>query len=375
MASQELRAVLWVCLAVGCGGSKGESEEGSSGGGAESTASGGASETSGTSDTPTTEGGESTTGSSESATGTSVTSSGPGETGSSDGGETTAGTTGAPVDPPGSLEDIVDGELEQISSGHMFTEGPAWSVAGGFLLFSDIPANTIFKWQEGGAATSYIQPSGNSNGLEYDGAGKLFAARHGSRSVVQLEPAEAVVADVFDGKKLNSPNDLIIRSDGTIYFTDPPYGINPNQQEQEHQGLYRVDPGGVIWLLASDFDRPNGVALSPDESKLYVADTAGEHVRVFAVDPNGDAHGGEVFIDLKSDLPGDPDGMAVDEFGDLYVSGGGGVRVVTPDGALLGTIEVPEVVTNCAFGDADGKALFLTAQSKVYRIRLKVKGM
>jgi gluconolactonase len=321
-------------------------------------------DTSGTTDAPT--------------TGTSATTDDPTTgttTGTSDTTEGSSTTTGA-IDPPMTLDDIVDGELEIIADGHMFTEGPIWSPEG-FLLYSDIPADTIFRWAEGEQPTAFIMPSGNSNGLGFDAMGRLLAAEHGgrriSRRVVGEAGAETVVGE-FEGQTLNSPNDLAIRSDGTIYFTDPPYGIQPNQQELNFQGVFRVDPQGQISLVADDFDRPNGIVLSPDEGLLYVADTNAEHVRVFTVEPDGDAVGGEVFVDLQSDLQGNPDGMAMDVFGDLYVSGGGGVRVVSPDGVVLGTIEVPESVTNCKFGDPDGKALFITAQARVYRLRLKVEG-
>lgn len=296
------------------------------------------------------------------------------DTSTSDGTTTTDTTTGA-VDPPASLEDIVDGELEMIADGHMFTEGPVWSPEG-FLLYSDIPANTIFKWAEGGASEPFITPSGNSNGLEFDAMGRLLAAEHGGRRISRRvigEDAQSVV-DNYEGKKLNSPNDLIVRSDGTIYFTDPPYGIQPNQEELGFNGLFRIDPQGQLSLISDDFDRPNGIVLSPDESTLYVADTQNEHVRKFAVAADGVPSGGEVFIDLTSDLQGNPDGMAIDVFGDLFVTGGGGVRVVTPAGELLGTIMVPEQATNCTFGGADGLSLFITAQARVYRIGLKVKG-
>ena len=183
--------------------------------------------------------------------------------------DTTTGATTDPVDPPASLEDVVDGELEMIADGHQFTEGPVWSLEG-HLLYSDIPANTIFKWVEGGTAEPLITPSGNSNGLAFDAMGRLLAAEHGNRRIsrrVLGEDAQAV-ADSFEGKKLNSPNDLIIRSDGTIYFTDPPYGIQPNQQEQPFNGVFRVDPQGQISLVADDFERPNGIVLSPDETTL-----------------------------------------------------------------------------------------------------------
>ena len=286
----------------------------------------------------------------------------------------TTGTTGA-IDPPMTLEDIVDGEPEMIAEGHQFTEGPVWS-PDGYLLYSDIPANTIFRWQEGAGSEPFINPSNNSNGLIFDATGRLLAAEHGLRRVSRRAPGEdaQTIVDQFEGKKLNSPNDLVLRSDGTLYFTDPPYGIQPQQQELAFNGVFRVDPRGQLSLIADDFERPNGIVLSPDESILYVADTAKEHVRKFAVQPGGEVTGGEVFVDLPSNLPGDPDGMAVDVFGDLFVTGGGGVRVVTPAGELLGTIMIPEQVTNCTFGDPDGMSLFLTASPRVYRVRLKVKG-
>lgn len=311
-------------------------------------------------------------------TGSSTTAPDPTTSLTADTGDATStGTTGAPIDPPTSLDDIVDGEPEVISEGHIFTEGPVWRVEESSLLFSDVQANTIYRWTEGEGSDVLIMPSDNSNGLDFDMLGRLVAAEHGKRRVSRRElgmDATGIV-DQFEGKKLNSPNDLVVRSDGTIYFTDPPYGIAPQDQEQPFQGVFRVDPQGAISLIADDFDRPNGIVLSPDESVLYVDDTATEQVRSFAVMPGGEVTGGEVFIDLTSDLEGNPDGMTVDAFGDLYVSGGGGVRVVTPGAELLGTIVVPDQVTNCTFGDPDGKALFMTTPTKVYRVRLKVAGV
>ncbi|MCY1054813.1 SMP-30/gluconolactonase/LRE family protein [Nannocystis sp. SCPEA4] len=371
-----MKRVSWMfSLALACGGGSGETTTDTGTGTSTSTdatateATGSdTTTTTGTSDTPTstapTSTADPTTGEPP-TTGTTTTTTDP--TGTS--------TTGA-VDPPMSLADIVDGELELIADGHMFTEGPIWSPEG-YLLYSDIPANTIFRWAEGEQPIAFITPSGNSNGLAFDAMGRLVAGEHGGRRISRRtigDPDAETIVGEFEGQSLNSPNDLTIRSDGTIYFTDPPYGIQPNQQELDFQGVFRVDPQGQVSLVADDFDRPNGIVLSPDESLLYVADTNGEHVRVFTVEPDGNAVGGEVFVALQSDLPGDPDGMAVDAFGDLYVSGGGGVRVVTPDATVLGTIEVPEQVTNCKFGDPDGKALFITAQARVYRIRLKVAG-
>ena len=375
MLTRFLRLTPFLLVACGGGGSdstatatEGSATQASSGTGSTSTAT-----ESGSSGTPTTEG---TSGETAVPTSTGGTTAGATDatSGTTDTTDTTTATTGA-IDPPMSLDDIVDGELELIAEGHAFTEGPAWS-AEGYLLYSDIPANTIFRWTEGEGSSEFITPSGNSNGLIFDPMGRLLAAEHGGRRISRrvIGQDAMTVVDQFEGKKLNSPNDLVLRSDGTIYFTDPPYGIQPQDQEQAFQGVFRIDPEGQISLVADDFDRPNGIVLSPDESTLYVADTAKEHVRSFAVQAGGEVTGGAVFVDLTSDLQGDPDGMAIDTFGDLYVTGGGGVRVVTPAGVVLGTIMVPQGVTNCTFGDADGMALYFTAPPNVYRLRLKVKG-
>lgn len=364
------RSLGFLIILVGCGGSSGTTDTDAGTGSGTTTTVAGTSGTTveGTAVVPTSGEESSTT---VEGTTEDVSTSSSGGSSSGDG-----SSTGAPVDPPMSLEDIVDGDLEEIASGHMFTEGPLWSPEG-YLLYSDIPANTIFRWKEGEGSMPFISPSGSSNGLAFDGMGRLLAGEHGNRRVsrrnIDSEMVETV-ADAFMGLPLNSPNDVVWRSDGTIYFTDPPYGIQPNQQELPFQGVFRVDPQGALHLVADDFERPNGLALSPDESLLYVDDTAVEHVRVFDVAADGSTSGGGVFVDLKSDLQGDPDGMAVDEFGDIYVTGGGGVRVVTPAGVVIGTIPVPESATNCKFGDDDGMALFITAPPRVYRVRLKVAG-
>lgn len=353
-------------LLLACGSSGATDADTGAGSTSEASESSGASEASGTG-APTTSTGS--TGVASTGTGAGETSGAPDPT---TGGESSSGGV---VDPPASLDDIVDGELEVIADGHMFTEGPVWSPEG-YLLYSDIPADTIFRWTEGEGSAPFITPSGNSNGLAFDGMGRLLAAEHGGRRISRRVIGEAAegLAGAWMGESLNSPNDVVWRSDGTIYFTDPPYGIDMGMQVLGFQGVFRIDPQGVLALVADDFDRPNGISLSPDESRLYVDDTTLEHVRVFDVMPDGSTGGGGLFVDLKSDLAGDPDGMAVDEFGDLYVTGGGGVRVVTPDAQVLGTISVPESATNCKFGDADGKALFITAPPRVYRVRLKVAG-
>ncbi|MBM4045306.1 MAG: SMP-30/gluconolactonase/LRE family protein [Planctomycetes bacterium] len=275
------------------------------------------------------------------------------------------------------LADVVEtAEPERIATGFKFTEGPLWH-PGGYLLFSDIPENRIVKWTPGGQVTTFRSPSGNSNGLTFDRQGRLLACEHGNRRVSRAEPDGRVVAlaERFDGKRLNSPNDIVVKADGAIYFTDPPYGVKPEQRELTFQGVYRIASEGKLTLLVDDFDKPNGLAFSPDEKVLYIADTARKHVRAFEVRPDGTLANGRVFAELKSDKPGAPDGMKVDERGNLYVTGPGGTWVFDPTGRHLGTIVTAEVPANCAFGGPDRRTLFITARTSVYRVRVKTPGM
>lgn len=265
------------------------------------------------------------------------------------------------------LEDVPWGTPEQVASGFQFTEGPVWHPEG-FLLFSDVQGNRIIKWTAPNETETFRQPSGNSNGLVFDSEGRLVACEHSNRRVSLAEldgKTTATLADQYDGKRLNSPNDIVIKSDSSIYFTDPPYGINPAQQELPYNGVFRIPPKGSLTLLAEDFDRPNGLAFSPDEAKLYIADTTFGHVRIFDVQPDGSLQGGEVFVQV----PG-PDGMKVDGKGNLYVSSSDGIRIFNARGEDVGTIELPEQPANCCFGDADKRTLFVTARTSVYRVRL-----
>lgn len=268
-----------------------------------------------------------------------------------------------------------DARLEKVADGFQFTEGPVWSPAG-FLLFSDIPANQIVKFVPGAAPMAFRTPSGNSNGLTYDRAGRLLACEHSNRRVTRQEAdgSLTVLATSYDGKKLNSPNDIVVRSDGTIYFTDPPYGIREEQKELPFQGVYKISPDEKLTLLAQDFGRPNGIALSPDEKTLYVDDSARLHVRAFDVAPDGSISHGRILAELKSARQGVPDGMKVDRKGNLYVTGAGGVWIFNKRGKHLGTILMSELPANCGWGDADYRTLYLTARTGLYRIRLKIPG-
>lgn len=250
-----------------------------------------------------------------------------------------------------------------------FTEGPVWH-PDGYLLFSDIPADRIYRWRDG-ALGVYREPSGNSNGLTLDRDGALLACEHGNRRVSRETPHGTVtVADQYEGRRLNSPNDLVVRSDGAIYFTDPPYGIREEQRELPFNGVFRLAEGALT-LLATDFDRPNGIAFSPDERILYVADTARHHVRAFDVAPHGSLGAGRIFAEMRES--GRPDGMKVDRDGRLYVCAGS-LQVFAADGRPLGVVDCPQPPANCAWGD-DGSALYIAARTGVYRVRFSVHGL
>jgi gluconolactonase len=268
-------------------------------------------------------------------------------------------------------------QVEKVASSFEFTEGPVWHPQG-FLLFSDIPANTIYQWTPNKKPEIFRRPSGNANGNTLDREGRLLTAEHSNRRVSRTEKDGTVVtlASQYEGKRLNSPNDLAVKSDGSIYFTDPPYGIKSEQEELGFYGVYRLASDGKLTLLVKDFVRPNGIAFSPDEKKLYVNDSEKGHIRVFDVKPDGTLENGQLFAELKDPTKkGVPDGMKVDQEGNVYSTGAGGVWVFSPSGNLLGKIEVPEVAANLGWGDGNYKTLYITASNSLYRIRLKIPGV
>jgi gluconolactonase len=265
-----------------------------------------------------------------------------------------------------------------IATGFRFVEGPVWIEEEKRLLFSDIPANRIFGLTTDGRVTIFRKPSGRSNGLARDREGRLIACEHDNRRVSRTETdgSTTVLATSFQGKRLNSPNDVVVKSDGAIYFTDPNYGIRPEEQEQEVQGVYRLSPDGEkLSPVASDFARPNGLAFSPDEKKLYIDDSERRHIRVFDVNDDGSLSGGAVFHDMNVATPGSPDGMKVDAEGRIYCTGAGGVWVFNREGNHLGTIVTPEKPSNCAWGGSDWRTLYITACRSVYAIRVQTPGM
>jgi gluconolactonase len=271
-----------------------------------------------------------------------------------------------------------DASPARIATGFRFVEGPVWIEEEKRLLFSDIPADRIFGLTPDGRVTVFRKPSGSSNGLTRDKEGLLIACEHSNRRVTRTEKDRSitVLAERFQGKRLNSPNDVIVKSDGAIYFTDPSYGIKCHEQEQPVQGVYRLSPdGSELSLVADDFIRPNGLAFSPDEKKLYIDDSERRHIRVFNVKDDGLLSGGTVFHDMVSTIPGSPDGMKVDVEGRVYCTGAGGVWVFDSNGRHLGTIVTPEKPSNCAWGGDDWGILYITANSSIYTIRVCAPGV
>ena len=277
---------------------------------------------------------------------------------------------------PAGLDGLVEpGEPERIATGFIKTEGPVWH-PDGYLLFSDIPGNTIYKWTPDGKVVKFRSPSGNSNGLTFDKQGRLIACEHSNRRVSRTEPDGTIVtlANEYQGKRLNSPNDAVVKSDGSIYFTDPPYGL-PVTKELSFQGVYRILPDGkTLELLVEDLYRPTGLAFSPDEKVLYVADSQGSFsIHAFDIQPDGTLANRRIFVQYDV---GFPYGIKVDINGNLYVTTHGNyVKIFDSTGKHLGDIVTPEITLNCAFGGPDNKTLFITTITSVYRVQLKVPGV
>ena len=286
-----------------------------------------------------------------------------------------------------------DAFIEKLAGGFDWSEGPVW-MPGNYLLFSDVPLNTIFAWRPEGV-TTFIQPSGytgaaprggepGSNGLTRDKQGRLLACQHGDRRVARWEGDKFVsVADKFEGKRFNSPNDVVVKSNGDIYFTDPPYGLPKNiddpTKELPFQGVYRVAAGdGKVTLLTDEVTRPNGLAFSPDEKILYVASSDPKLAiwMSYPVKADGTLGVGRVFFDataMQKGQKGLPDGLKVDARGNLWATGPGGVMIISPDGKHLGTLATGEATSNCAWGD-DGSTLYITADMYLCRVKTLVKG-
>jgi len=306
-----------------------------------------------------------------------------------------------------SLDEIVapDAKVEKVADSFGFLEGPVWVRKGGYLLFSDIPANVIYKFTPSDGKVSVFLPySGftgtdsstagmqlnngkgtvtllGSNAVTVDPQGRIVYCAHGDRQVVRLESdgKRTVLASQYEGKRLNSPNDLVFKSDGALYFTDPPAGLRDGDKDPKKElpfnGVY-VLKDGQLRLLYKDMALPNGIAFTPDEKYLYVNDSVKKTILRFEVKPDDTLGEPQLVIDMTSDkAPGGPDGMKVDQNGNIYCTGPGGFWIISPDGKHLGTVLTTELPANLAFGDADGKTLYLTARAGLYRIRLKIAGI
>jgi len=301
------------------------------------------------------------------------------------------------IDPEFSTVIDPQAKVQVVTSGFIWTEGPLWireATGPGYLLFSDIPRNSIMKWVEGQGVSLFMKPSGytgvvdygaepGSNGLIQDLEGRLVCCEHGDRrlSVLTVAGGKRTLVDNFQGRRLNSPNDLVLKSNGDIYFTDPPYGLteklNDPRAELDFCGVYRVTPAGDVTLLNRELTRPNGLAFSPDEKILYIGQSDPEAAVIMAYQMNEDGTLGQgaVFYDatplVKEGLPGLPDGLKVDRLGNVFTTAPGGILVLNSTGKLLGRISTGESTSNCAFGGADGTMLYITADTYLCRIQTK----
>jgi gluconolactonase len=303
-----------------------------------------------------------------------------------------------------------DAAIEKLAEGFDWIESPLWVKKGGYLLFSEIPLNSIYKWEEGQGISLFMNPAGYSgdrtdlkepgtNGLVLDAQGALIMCQHGNRRIAKLPSLakpngkQAALAEKFGDKRLNSPNDLVVHSSGDIFFTDPPYGlsrktggadpVNDPDKELKFQGVYRLDTRGNVTLVFDQLERPNGIALSPDEKTLYVANSHGPRpiIMAFDVKPDRATTNPRIFFngaDLRTknpNLKGAFDGMTVDAAGNLFATGPGGVLIITATGQHLGTIATGEATSNCEFGDKDGKTLYIAADMYLARIKTSTQGL
>lgn len=287
----------------------------------------------------------------------------------------------------GSLVDE-NAQVEQLATGFTFTEGPIWNPSGQFLLFSDMPGDTRRKWTQDGGIEVVMSPSNKGNGMTLDADGRLIVCEHTTSSLVRMDPdgtnqSREVLASHYEGQELNSPNDVCVRSDGTIWFSDPWYGRMPvfgveRDRELGWQGVFRIGPGGgdpVLVVEKDEYEQPNGLCFSPDESLLYINDTPGAFIKVYDVGPDNSLQNGRMFFEgIGSGVieEGIPDGMKCDEQGNIWVTGPGGVWVISPEGEHLGTIKVPENVGNLTWGGADWHTLFIPSSTSLYAIQTKV---
>ncbi|MBT4139069.1 MAG: SMP-30/gluconolactonase/LRE family protein [Candidatus Latescibacteria bacterium] len=278
------------------------------------------------------------------------------------------------------MADLIDpsAQLDRIGDGFKFTEGPVWHKEQQCLYFSDIPANILYKWTEQDGFSAHREPSQNTNGLTINAKGQLISCEHSGRRVsIEIDGSVETLTSTYQGKRLNSPNDVIVCQNGDLIFTDPPYGLPKKdgvmlEQEIDFFGVYRLPAGSSEpVLLIDDFERPNGLAISADEKTLYVDDTARKHIRAFNVEPDGSISNGRIFAELIGEGKGAPDGMKLDRHDNVFCTGAGGVWVFNANGDVLGKIHTDNTTANIGWGGEDMQTLFLTASTEVYRVQCK----
>ena len=280
-----------------------------------------------------------------------------------------------------SLDQIVEaGAAERVATGFVFTEGPLWHPEG-YWLFVDVrrEPGAIFRLAPGGEPEIFREPSNGSNGLTFDLQGRLIMCEGDGRRMSrrELDGSITTIADRWEGKRLNRPNDVVCHSDGSIYFTNPGGRIDPSEREIDFSGVHRIAPDGAVTAVVNDIEYPNGLTFSPDESILYVANTRERmHIAAYDVQRNGTVTGGRVFADMSSaETDGVPDGMKVDSEGRVYCTGPGGGWVFAPAGQLIGIIRLPEIPANCAWGGPDNRTMLFTARTSVYTLRMTTPGI
>ena len=274
-----------------------------------------------------------------------------------------------------------DASLERLGTGFAFTEGPVWHPRERCLIFSDMPDDHMRRWSADGSISTFRKPSNKANGNAFDASGRLITCEHAASRVTRLEPSGnmTVLASHWNGKELNSPNDVVVRSDGSIYFTDPTYGRLeyygvPREPALPIRGVYRIANDGTLQVLVDDFGQPNGLCFSLDETRLFVNDTERGHIRAFDVDPMGALSNSRIWATPSGAGDGGVDGMKIDREGNLYCTGPGGVHVFAPEADCLGVIRVPEVVANFNWGDDDLCSMFFTASTSLYRLPVRIPG-